>query len=290
LILVGADDPLPPDHFWFDGDGFNIYTAKQPRSTWSEHVHEYVQITVGLEPAHMHAEWRASGTLRQHKEFIGNAVSIIPAGEAHRTLWQRRADLIHIYLSPEMLSSYSRQVLDQDEYELQPHYLVRDLLIEELARSLFLECETGTLHDVFARSVIGVLCVRLLRTYAVRPDDTAYFHGGLGPSRERRIREYIEEQLEGDLSIQSLAQVVGLSLQHFAVLFRESTGFTPHQYVNHRRVERAQRLLADPKLSLVDVAMMCGFSSQSQFTTVFRRLAGITPGKYRSDLTFVQKG
>jgi len=61
MILVGANDPLPDDHFWFDGEGFSVYAAKQPRSTWHEHVHDCVQVTVGLEPAHMHAEWRANG-------------------------------------------------------------------------------------------------------------------------------------------------------------------------------------------------------------------------------------
>ncbi|HTF63457.1 MAG TPA: AraC family transcriptional regulator [Edaphobacter sp.] len=284
-ILVGANDPLPPDHCWFDGDGFSIYMAKQPRSTWSEHIHDCVQVTVGLEPAHMRAEWRAGGKLKQHKEFIGNAVSIIPAGEPHRTLWQRRADLIHIYLRSEMLCGYSRQVLQQDSYELQPHFLVRNLLIEELARSLYLECETGTLHDDLAKAVISVLCVHLLRSYAIRPDNTAYFRGGLGPTRERRICEYIEEHLEGDLSIHAQAEVVGLSPQHFAVLFRESTGFTPHQYVNHRRVERAQRLLTNLGVSLVDAGLTSGFPSQSQFTTVFRRLVGMTPGKYRSEMS-----
>ncbi|MEG9437367.1 helix-turn-helix transcriptional regulator [Edaphobacter sp. HDX4] len=284
MILVGAEDPLPSNHFWFDGEGFSIYTAKQPRSTWSEHVHDCVQITVGLEPAHIHAEWRAGGKLRQHKEFIGNAVSVIPAGEPHRTLWQRRADLIHIYLGRELLCDYSRQVLHQDSFELSPNYLVRDLLIEELARALYLECETNTLNDVFAKSVIAVLSVHLLRSYGIRPDSIGYFQGGLGPARERRIREYIEKDLERDLSIQALALVVGLSPQHFAVLFRDSTGFTPHQYVNHRRVERAQRLLADRAMSLVEISMACGFSSQSQFITLFRRLVGMTPGKFRSEL------
>ena len=288
-ILVGADDPLPPDHFWFDGEGFSIYTAKQPRSTWREHVHDCVQVTVGLEPAHIHAEWRAGGKLRQHKEFIGNAVSVIPAGEPHRTLWQRRADLIHIYLSSELLCDYSRTALQQDRFELQPRYLIRDLLIEELGRALYLESESGRLDLQFAKSAINVLAVHLLRSYSTRPDGSGYFQGGLGPTRERRIREYIEKDLEQDLSIQALAQVVGLSPQHFAVLFRDSTGFTPHQYVNHRRVERAQRLLANPALSLVEVSLACGFSSQSQFITLFRRLVGMTPGKFRTELACTKK-
>src|SRR5260370_41078481 len=146
MILVGANDPLPDDNFWFDGEGFSVYAAKQPRSTWHEHVHDCVQVTVGLEPAHMHAEWRATGRLRQSKEFIGNAVTVIPGRVPHKTLWQRRAALIHIYIREEFLRRLALDVLQQDFLELQPTYLVRDFLIEELARSLYLESESGHLN------------------------------------------------------------------------------------------------------------------------------------------------
>ena len=102
MILVGANDPLPDDHFWFDGEGFSVYAAKQPRSTWHEHVHDCVQVTVGLEPAHMHAEWRATGRLRQSKEFIGNAVTVIPARVPHKTL--AAASSVDSHLHPRRVS------------------------------------------------------------------------------------------------------------------------------------------------------------------------------------------
>jgi AraC family transcriptional regulator len=288
MILVGANEPLPEDHFWFDGDGFCLYAAKQPRSTWQEHVHDCVQVTVGLEPAHMHAEWRATGKLRQSKEFIGNAVSVIPARIPHKTLWQRRATLIHIYIREEFLQRLASDVLRQDSFELQPTYLVRDLLIEELARSLYLESEGGHLDAAVASAAVTTLGVRILRAYTLRKGEESYATGGLGPARERRVREYIEADLERDLSIQSLAEVVGLSPQHFAVLFRESTGFTPHQYVNHRRIASAQELLKRADVPLIEISMQCGFSSQGQFITTFRKLVGMTPGRFRSSLTAAQ--
>jgi AraC family transcriptional regulator len=288
MILVGANEPLPKDHFWFDGKGFSVYAAKQPRSTWQEHVHDCVQVTVGLEPAHMHVEWRATGKLRQSKEFIGNAVSVIPARVPHKTLWQRRAALIHIYIGEEFLLRLASDVLQQDSLQLQTTYLVRDLLIEELARSLYMESEGGQLNASVAKAAVTTLCVRLLRAYSVRKGEAACATGGLGPTRERRVREYIEADMERDLSIQSLADVVGLSPQHFAVLFRESTGFTPHQYVNHRRIACAQELLKKADVPLIEISMQCGFSSQSQFITTFRKLVGMTPGRFRSSLTASQ--
>jgi AraC-like DNA-binding protein len=57
----------------------------------------------------------------------------------------------------------------------------------------------------------------------------------------------------------------------------------PHQYVIRRRVERAQHLLrADGGLSLVEIALRVGFSDQSQFSSHFKRIVGITPGQFRT--------
>lgn len=121
MILVGADDPLPSDHFWFDGEGFSVYTAKQPKSTWREHAHDCVQVTVGLEPAHMLAEWRSDARLRKSRELIGNAVTVIPAKVPHRTLWQRRAALIHVYIREELLQKIAKECLNRSSFELNRH-------------------------------------------------------------------------------------------------------------------------------------------------------------------------
>jgi AraC family transcriptional regulator len=281
-ILVGAEDPLPAQHFWFEGDGYSIYAAEQPRSAWREHTHDCVQVTVGLEPAHVHAGWRNGAKSMSHRELAGNAVSIIPPGEPHSTVWRRRASLIHLYLGKELMERTALKVLHDISSNLRPSYLVRDPLIEELGRALYRECETAKLCGSFADALITVLVTHLLRTYNAASDGLPEFRGGLGTARERRVREYIERSIEKDLSIEVLAEIAGLSPHYFANRFRQSTGFTPHQYVSHRRVAHAQQLLTESSLSLAEVAYRCGFASQSQFTTIFRRFAGVTPGKFQS--------
>jgi AraC family transcriptional regulator len=281
IILVGAEDPLPSEHFWFEGKGYWIYAADQPRSAWREHTHECAQVTIGLEPAHVHAEWRSGSRPPGHRELSGNAVSVIPAGEPHRTLWQRRASLIHVYISQTLLAATAERILHLRSFELRTAHLVRDPFIEELGRALYRECETQRLCEEFADSVVTVLATHLLRSYNDSLEVASDPSVGLGPSRERRVREYIEEFLEHDLSIDALAKVAKLSTHYFADMFRQSTGFTPHQYVSRRRVERAQQLLKDADVSLAEVAYRCGFASQSQFTTIFRRFTGATPGRFR---------
>jgi AraC family transcriptional regulator len=60
---------------------------------------------------------------------------------------------------------------------------------------------------------------------------------------------------------------------------------SPWQYVQARRVKRAQQLLADRKTSLAEIALSLGFSSQSHFTNVFREAVGVTPKAYRDKIS-----
>ena len=105
--------------------------------------------------------------------------------------------------------------------------------------------------------------------------------GGLPPRRLQKVLEHVRENIEKDLSVAEMAQVVGMSQYYFSKLFKLSTGTTPHQYVMRQRVERAQEMLREGRTALVDIASQVGFETQSHFTSVFRRLVGITPKRYR---------
>jgi AraC family transcriptional regulator len=67
---------------------------------------------------------------------------------------------------------------------------------------------------------------------------------------------------------------------HFARLFKQTTGLPPHQFVIHKRVERAKRLIAAGRLSLSQIAIDVGFSDQSQLNRHFKRLVGVTPKRF----------
>jgi AraC-like DNA-binding protein len=68
---------------------------------------------------------------------------------------------------------------------------------------------------------------------------------------------------------------------HFAAQFRAATGVRPHDYVLERRIDRARTLLREEDMPLVEVALSVGFQTQAHFTTVFRRLVGEAPGRWR---------
>ena len=94
------------------------------------------------------------------------------------------------------------------------------------------------------------------------------------------MREYIHAHLAEDLSVDELAAAVALPVDRFARTFRTATGRAPYAFVLEQRVTRARSLLRTT-LSLAEVAHTVGFSSQSHFTTAFRKLTGLTPDAYR---------
>jgi AraC-like DNA-binding protein len=105
---------------------------------------------------------------------------------------------------------------------------------------------------------------------------------GLPPRMYRRVNEYIDAHLDSALDIPELAQTLSMSESHFARCFRNSSGFTPHNYVMRRRLRRAEELLVQTDLPLIDIALATGFADQSHFSRRFHELTGLGPRAFRA--------
>lgn len=105
--------------------------------------------------------------------------------------------------------------------------------------------------------------------------------GGLSRRHLRRTCDFIAEHLADDIALDDLADLTGLTAKHFARAFKQSTGSPPHQYLLIQRIEAAKRQLLDPRTSLAQIALDCGFADQSHFTAAFRKVVGAPPGAWR---------
>ena len=106
--------------------------------------------------------------------------------------------------------------------------------------------------------------------------------GGLSAWQKRLAGDLLDASVSDDISLSRLATECGLSIRHFSRAFRQSFGVPPHRYLLKRRVERARELLERGSMSLLDIALACGFADQSHFTRVFRASCGITPRAWRA--------
>ena len=99
----------------------------------------------------------------------------------------------------------------------------------------------------------------------------------------RSILDYIDANLDANLSLETLAGLAGVLTHQFGRTFKRKVGEPPHQYVLARRIEAAHTLLRTTHQPIADIAYATGFSSQSHMTTTFRREIGVTPAQLRNE-------
>lgn len=156
-----------------------------------------------------------------------------------------------------------------------------DPLLHQIALRLWEEAADGSPQGaLFADGAALAILSSLLRQAGLA---LARPRGGLPGWRLRRVTEYMEAHLSRDVSLAELAAEVGLSPYHFARAFREATGHSPHAFLVARRVERAKQLLSATPLPLAEIALACGFSSQTHLGAAFKKATGQTPGRYRAE-------
>jgi AraC family transcriptional regulator len=134
--------------------------------------------------------------------------------------------------------------------------------------------------SLFVDSLLDALSLHLMRPSAPVPSRIEA-RETLSPGILNRVRDRIDASLESGISLDELAAEAGLSRFHFARAFRDATGQPPHGYLTQCRIERAKALLLNTELSLADIALAVGFSSQSHFSTTFRGRVGQTPRSFR---------
>jgi AraC family transcriptional regulator len=262
-------------------DGITIEHRAQTAALVGEREIEVNHVVMQLtSPATLEIE-SAGG--KQLRRFVPGDIHVIPQGS--------QVSLYASGASHAIVMSFDNRVLERSAEEedrvgrkssLVLHLGIRDLqlqcLLSAFEEELRSGCHTG---PGYFRQLGAALTSYLIRRYSTAgvgppPSD------GLPLNRLRAVLDHIHSHLEDSLTVIELAGMVRMSPQHFANLFRRSTGLAPHRYVLGRRIERAEHLLSTTNLSLAEITLESGFASQSHFTDVFRKVLGTTPRRYRS--------
>ena len=208
-------------------------------------------------------------------------IMITPAGPAPDIRLHSSAEFTHCALENEIVRSVADE-LDRPATTLSFRAGIEDKSIQRILGMLVDELEAKRpLGRLYVDSLVHALATRYLLCDVGEARRSKSLITGLMPRVLNRVRAKIEANLEADLSLESLAEESGYSRAHFLRMFRLATGVTPHQYVLDLRLQRAQERLKQRSASIIDVALSCGFSSQSHMTTVFRRHLEMTPGAFR---------
>jgi AraC family transcriptional regulator len=212
-------------------------------------------------------------------------VVIRPAGVVTKAMWRGTPDVVNVAIAPDVLARVAAELPGPDPVGLDRSWFGPDPHARHLALALqdeLAQPHAGRAGALLADSVRTALAAHLLGRHG-RP---------LRVPRRRvlserdlaRVRERVDADLAGDLRLADMAAAVALSPYHFSRVFTATTGRTPHQYVLHRRIERAKELLARPGVTVRQVARRTGFADAGHLARHFRRHVGTSPARYAAAL------
>jgi AraC family transcriptional regulator len=227
----------------------------------------------------------------EHRTVLGHFVECInrpgtimttPAGAVPDIRLHSHSEFIHCALDEDFTRDVAEELDRPHGHRPMFRPGIQDKIIRRILGLLIEELVTdGPLGRLFVDSLAHALATRYLLLECGANPRSESCVSGLPPRILRRVREKIESNLDADLSLDTLAAESGYSRAHFLRMFRAATGLTPHQYVLDLRISRAKDCLKQKNSSIIDVAVSCGFSSQSHMTTVFRQRLEMTPAEFR---------
>jgi transcriptional regulator GlxA family with amidase domain len=167
-------------------------------------------------------------------------------------------------------------------HDINPGFFPASNSLPAAATRILDEVRGALPHDLAAASISAARLASLLREGVELPVARPVISkGGLASWQERKVRTYIDSNLDSTILVEDLAELVSLSAAHFCRAFKKSFCATPHAYIVQRRVMRAQELMRSTRSPLSQIALDCGFADQTHLSKLFRRLTGRTPNAWR---------
>jgi len=212
--------------------------------------------------------------------------ALITVGEAH-SAHARRAELLSVHVQPVALDELLAELGWQHPaaYPVFRAPVATDPTLSALARQLGDELageRPG--QSMMLDALVQQLAVHLLRAHLRVRRAPTIERTRFGPvdRRLRRAIELMHAHADEEIGLAELAEAASLSPSHFAHLFKDLVGLTPHGYLTNLRIERARALLVETELPITEIAARVGFRSPGYFATIFKAVAGISPRAYRT--------
>jgi AraC-like DNA-binding protein len=193
-------------------------------------------------------------------------------------------DAVYINDTIDYLNQYYNSSRDdQHQWKLQfnKYHFDNDTDVTELINKIIRVCSGGDrTKNIFADLNLKELLIRLVQSQHL--EQVAIESGTAGNhTRLHYVLHYIHEHLTDKIAVDTLSRKAYLSRNMFFKWFKEQFGITPLEYINRERIKLAKQLLANPRNTITEVSLQCGFTDVNYFVRLFKKAEGITPGLYQ---------
>lgn len=232
--------------------------------------------------------WFRRGISSARLKFETEEFAIDMRGEANLLLYPARCDVAGDFRTADMTESafvFFDPVLIQEQLGFDFDRPVPSISHAGLRRTFSTLCRelktADGVFNLFAEGCAMQMLAQLARLYRPDAKGRKSVLQGLAVWQVRRVIAYMRDHLDRNISLDDLANEVGLSRFYFCTAFRLSTGRTPYEMVLELRMRRARELLTLQNGPITEIALMVGYQTPSAFAATFRRFVGVTPREYR---------
>jgi len=253
--------------------GLELLRASFVEFSFAPHAHEEFMIAVTEGGPAQPRFWGAVQRIEAGDLFVLNPGEVHGGGPVTGSTWRYRA-----FYPPASLMQRAAQELAGHDRGL-PQFaerLVKDPLVTALLQRAHLALEGATSSLAYESYLLEAL-VGLVARHAV--GSSAAHRIGHEHRAVRLAKDYLETIPGENVSLDALAHAAGIGPYHLCRVFRQETGLAPHAYQVQVRVRLAKTLLAQG-LPISQAAADAGFADQAHFTRHFKRMFGVTPGRY----------
>ena len=187
-------------------------------------------------------------------------------------------------------------VLSKDPViNLKYHFVITTAMITRLCRQNGMELEQAfrlsdfyiqKLDDISTKEQVQKLHDEMVMDYTEKM--RKYFRSDTNSRHINVCKEYIYSHIKERITIEDLADELGVSASYLSRLFKKETGESVSAYIRKQKIEMAKNMLRYSDYSMIEIANRLAFSSQSHFIQQFREVVGMTPKKYRDEYYMVQ--
>jgi AraC family transcriptional regulator len=221
------------------------------------------------------------GKFRDEKVKAGDFV-LGPSNVAHSACWNQEASFTVVSIEQQDIAYAAHEFINPDLVEALPCFAQSDPLTYGIVQMLNLLLESGQpISQMCIDSLLVSLATRLLDTCCLSKPKLIKNSYSLSDSERQRVIDYIHSRLDKKIGIPELAGLLSMSDAYFSRLFKNSTGFSPLQYVIELRLKTAAYLLVSTNLGLGEIARRTGYLDQRYLARAFCGRFLIRPCDYR---------
>lgn len=259
----------------------------KPSDISFEHHHTAFEITMVILGSGRYS------TIMSDFEYKKGDIFCFCNDEVHKiTKLYEKSEFMTLHFEPRFVWSDKFGIADYDlltgffeRRERKRNKLENQAVVTETIRKLMFSAEEEFVkkrphYETAVRVKLVSVLIELARSGEIVPETDSHKVSRDSVRCIERAMNYIDENLEYDLELDTLAKIAKVSRNYFSALFKKLNGISPWEYITIKRIERAVEYLKTTGLTKLEIATKCGFNNTANFYHAFKKITGKTPGDY----------